>query len=456
MSSSPPSPRPAGESSSPPRWAGVGGLVTILIAALMLSVSFAVKVPFNNNPDESTHRDYIQLLVEQKGLVMFVPSKGRRALPDAVREKMQAREGMVELPEGAISRDETHQPPLYYALAALVFALTGGGSLLALRLVALPFQLATVWVTWRAGRELFPDRPLLAPALAAFVAFLPTQAQLGGAISNDATTHFFCALTVWRIARFFASHIPPPHRAYAWGEGALLGLFFGLGLLTKLTVLQLYPVLFVACILAIRAKRITLADTIGVFGAAVLVGLAIASPWLVRNQQLYGDYLAQTIYKATGPNFSPEEISQAFGWSSADYARNVGLRSLASFWYFLDPSLPPKRYVGSPALLMLALGLALTPLLGLYKASKEQRFEPVFGFAMLVPLCLVPFFVKFVSEVFQAQGRYFLPSLLAVALVCVGGFAAFAKNSRAAFLPAALLLCLALWQLVGGGLAVSR
>ena len=431
-------------------------LYAILAAAFLLSVSFAVKVPLDHNPDESSHRDYIRLMVEQKGLVMFVPSKGRKPLPAPVIEKMQAREGMTELPEGAISRDEAHQPPLYYALAALVFAITGGGSLLALRLVALPFQLATVWIAWKAGRDLFPKRPELAPALAAFVALLPTQAQLGGAISNDATTHFFCALIVWRMARFFAPHIAPPHRAYAWGEGALLGLFFGLGLLTKLTVLQLYPVLFVACALAIKQKRITFADTLGVFGAAVLVGLALAAPWLARNQMLYGDFLAQTIYKATGPNFSPSAISQAFGWSGEDYARNVGLRSLASFWYFLAPDLPPKQFVGPPILLLLALGLSLLPLLGLYKASKEKSVEPVFGFATLVPLCLVPFFTKFVYEVFQAQGRYFLPSLLAVALVSVGGFAALGKSKWAAFVPAALLFLLSLWQLVGGGYAASR
>lgn len=431
-------------------------LYAILIAALLLSVSFALKVPLDHNPDESSHRDYIRLIVEQKGLVMFVPSKGRRPLPALVQEKMQSREGMTELPEGAPSRDETHQPPLYYVLAALVFAVTSGSSLLALRLVALPFQLATVWVAWKAGRELFPNRPELAPALAAFVAFLPTQAQLGGAISNDATTHFLCALIVWRLVRFFAPHIPPPHAALAVREGALLGALFGLGLLTKLTVLQLYPVLVVAVVLALRAKRITLPDGIKLVGVAVAVGLLIASPWLVRNQLLYGDFLAQTIYKATGPNFSPDEICATFGWNGMDYARNMGLRSLASFWYFLDPGLPYKQFVGPPLLLLLALVLSLLPLFGLYKASKEKISEPLFGFAVLVPLCLVPFFVKFIYEVFQAQGRYFLPSLLAVAMVCVGGFAALGKSKWIAFLPAALLLALSLWQLVGGGYAATR
>lgn len=427
----------------------------VLAAALALSVSFAARVPLDHNPDESSHRDYIRLLVEQKGLVMFVPPAGRKPLPPAVVEKMQAREGMTELPEGAPSRDEVHQPPLYYALAALVFSLTGG-SLLALRLVALPFHLATVWVAWRAGRDLFPERPELAPALAAFVAFLPIQAQLGGAISNDAATHFFCALIVWRLARLVAPHLSAPLGAPAVREGAFLGVLFGLGLLTKLTTLQLYPVLVVAVGLALRAKRIEKGTGAILVVLAVGVGLVIAAPWLVRNLNLYGDPLAQTIYKATGLNFSPEEISAAAGWSSADYARNVGLRSLASFWYFLDPNLPLKQFVGPPVLLLLALGLTLAPLFGLYLASKEGKSAPVAGFAALIPLCLVPFFIKFVSEVFQAQGRYFLPSLLGGAVVCVCGFSALGKNSKAAsFVPAALLFVLALWQLVGDGYAVS-
>lgn len=444
-----------------PRWAGAGGLVVVLVAALVLSVVFAFKVPLGNSPDETTHRDYIRLMVEQKGLITFVPPKGRAPLPDTVKEKLLAREGMAELPEGALSRDETHQPPLYYALAALVCALSGG-SVLALRLVAVPFHLATIWVAWRAGKDFFPKRPELALAMAAFVACLPTQAQLGGAISNDAATHFFCALILWRIGRFFAPHIAPPHRAYAWGEGALLGLFFGLGLLTKLTVLQLYPVLFVASVWAVKAKRIGVRDIIGVFGAAVLVGLALASPWLMRNQMLYGDLLAQTIYKATGPNPAPSLISQAVGWDSADYVRNAGLRSFVSFWYFLDPSLPLvplARFIGPAPLLLLVLALALVPLGGIYGRAKRHEFEEgeggLVGFLSIVPLCLLPFFVKFLYEVFQAQGRYLLPALLAVAAVCTYGFSTLGRRGLA-FVPAVVLLGITLWQLAHGGYVAVR
>lgn len=435
-------------------------LWVLLAVSLALSLGFAALIPLNHNPDETTHRDYIRLMVQQKGLIAFVPPPGRAPLPEAVREKLLAREGMAELPEGALSRDEAHQPPLYYALAALVCALSGG-SLLALRLVAVPFQLATIWVAWRAGNDLFPQRPELPLALAAFVAFLPTQAQLAAAISNDAPTHFFCALIVWRLGRFFAPHIAPPHRAYAWGEGALLGLFFGLGVLTKLTVLQLYPVLFIASVLAVVTKRITARDMIGVFGVAVLVGLALAMPWFMRNQQLYGDFLAQTIYKATGPNPSPELIAPLMG-GSADYARGAGLRSFVSFWYFLDPALPITplaRFIGPPGFLLLALALALVPLGALYQTYKRKAFAEgesgVLGFLMLVPLCLLPFFIKFLTEVFQAQGRYLLPSLLAVGIVCTYGFGALGRRGLA-FAPAVLLLLLSLWQLAKGGYVASR
>lgn len=434
-------------------------LLVLLLVALALSITFALKIPLDHNPDESSHRDYIRLMVQQKGLIAFVPPKGRAPLPEAVRERLLAREGMAELPEGALSRDEAHQPPLYYALAAVVCALSGG-SLLALRLVAIPFHLATIGVAWRAGKDLFPQRPELPLALAAFVAFLPTQAQLAGAVSNDAPAHFFCALIVWRLGRFFTPLTPVS--VSVWREGALLGLFFGLGLLTKLTVLQLYPVLFVACVMAVATKRITLRDSTGIFGAAVLVGFALAAPWLMRNQQLYGDFLAQTIYKATGPNFSPEQISVAVGWSGADYARSVGLRSFVSFWHFLDPNLPIvplARFIGPPVFLLLALVLALVPLGALYQIQKRKAFAEgeggLIGFMALVPLCLLPFFVTFVYGVFQAQGRYFLPSLLAVGIVCTYGFASLGKRGLA-FIPAALLLMISLWQLANGGYVASR
>ena len=99
------------------------------------------------------------------------------------------------------------------------------------------------------------------------------------------------------------------------------------------------------------------------------------------------------------------------------------------------------------------------PLGALYQIQKRKAFAEgeggLVGFMALVPLCLLPFFVTFVYQVFQAQGRYFLPSLLAVGIVCTYGFASLGKRGLA-FIPAVFLLAITLWQLANGGYVASR
>jgi len=179
----------------------------------------------------------------------------------------------------------------------------------------------------------------------------------------------------------------------------------------------------------------------------------------VRNTLLYGDPLALSIYTQTGPNFTPAQVMQASGWTAADYARSVGVRSFATFWYFLSPNLPFSRFAGPPAPLLIVLALALVGLLGTLRWLRgESDGEPgqrraVFLF-LAGTLLLTPFFARFVLAVFQAQGRYFLPALLPIAFTACLGAATLAERKRAlvgALGIAAVLLVLALLALARGG-----
>src|SRR5438105_974595 len=98
-------------------------LYALLTASFLLSLLFACRIPLNNNPDETAHRDYIKLIIAERGFVKFIPR--------------------AELPPDAPTRDETHQPPLYYLLCVPVYAATGGNTI-AVRLVAALLQLATI------------------------------------------------------------------------------------------------------------------------------------------------------------------------------------------------------------------------------------------------------------------------------------------------------------------------
>lgn len=400
-------------------------LLVVLAAAFALSVLFALRVPFNANPDEAAHRDYVRLLVEEKGFVRFVA--------------------------GDPSRFETHQPPLYYLLCVPVYLLFGG-NVLALRLVAVPLQLLTVWLAFRAARDLFPERAEIALGTATFVAFLPIQAQLGGAINNDALTTLICAALFWRLGRLAAV-----------GQGvkgaALTGALLGAGLLTKSSVLTLAPALVLAHIIAVRARLLTTRTALAYLALSLGLALLIASPWLARNARLYGDPLALSIYTQTGPNFTPAQVRQGSGWTTADYVRNVGVRSFATFWYFLSPNLRFNRFAGPPAPLLIVLTLALVGLLGTLRWLRgEKGGEPGQRRAVWLfvagTLCLVPFFARFVLTVFQAQGRYFLPALLPIALVTCLGWTTLVSERRSVFgtLGAvAVLLVLALLALARGG-----
>jgi 4-amino-4-deoxy-L-arabinose transferase-like glycosyltransferase len=402
-----------------------------LAASLLLSVAFAARVPLDGNPDEHAHLDYIRLLVEERGFVRFIPRE--------------------QLPPGAPSRDETHQSPLYYLLCVPVYALAGG-SVFVLRLVAALLQLATIVVAFRAVRDLFPGRSELAAGAAAFVAFLPTQAQLAGAINNDGLATLVAVAMFWRLGRLVRGGEALDVRR----ETLFLGALLGLGLLTKLSVLQLLPAVLLAFLVAARAGGVPIKGALTGFAIVTVLGLLIASPWLARNTLLYGDPLTLGIYRATGPNFTPRQVMDASGWDVAEYARNVGVRSFATFWYFLPPDLPFTRFTGSPAPLLAVLLLAVAGSWGAYRwwrvgegSAAERRIVGLFAAGVVL---LVPFFARFVFTVFQAQGRYFLPVLLPVALVTCLGIATLTPRRPAAGAlgVGALLLAFTLYTLTGG------
>jgi 4-amino-4-deoxy-L-arabinose transferase-like glycosyltransferase len=398
-------------------------LYAILAVSLVLSLLFAMRVPLENgsNPDEIAHFEYVKLIVQNRGLVVFKPND--------------------------VLWSETHQPPLYYLLCAPFYALSGG-SLVVVRMVAALIQLATITFAYRASKALFPSRPEMALGAAAFVAFLPTQAQLSGAVNNDSLTTLISVLIFWKLGRL-------AQRGMRWEGALLLGGLFGLGICTKLTVIQLLPAFVVAYVMAIRAGKITLPAAVKSFAIVLGVGLLVASPVLIRNTMLYGDPLTLKIFPQTAPSYTPtparmmEMMPGLFG-SMADYLRVVALRTYASFWFIVPPNvlIPP-----TPTFVVVIL-LGLLGLVGSLRGTErggvggDERRVVVLSLATVT--LLIPFFVRFILQFFQAQGRYFLPALLPVALIaCIGWGNLFGPERRgsAVGIVAFLLLALSAFQI---------
>ena len=387
-------------------------LTGVLIASLILSVLFALRVPFDANPDERAHHAYIRLLTEEKQFIVFKA--------------------------GDPNYFETHQPPLYYLLCVPVFAATGG-DVFAVRLVAAILQLLTIFVAFRAGRDLFPSRPEMALGAAAFVAFLPTQAQLAGSINNDSLTTLWCALLFWKLGR-----VALKGDKNQWGTAGFIALFLGLGLLTKLSLLQIVPTIIVAYFLALRAGKLTFVDAARLCAAAIIGGFLVASPWLIRNAMLYGDPFTLKIFPLTAGEGTPtpEIMMTLKGWSFSQYIIFDAVRTFASFWFIVPPNAvtPPLL----PFLVVAVLGIV--GIVGAFRpaerggvTSDERR---VLLLLLLGLLILIPFFVRFNLRFYQAQGRYFLPALLPAAFLCLAGWSNGAGANRERWAIAAVALVL--------------
>lgn len=416
------------------------------VLGFLVSILFAVMVPFGNNPDEAAHWDNIRLISTTKSLPVFVPPVGRAELPAPVRSSIERSAGMSVLPDGALSRDESHQPPLYYIVAAILRTL--GGDYLTIRILSAVFAGLTVaYCCWWVGIQLGDSyvRPV-----GAFICVLPVQAQLGGAVSNDALTNLLCAVIIGEAITVIKNAAVNLRSLF------LLTVAISAGLYTKLTVLQLLPWMLLAAV-AWKAKTNGLTPRfLSQLGAVVVVAALLTSPMWLRNLSIYGDPLARTIYKATGPNFSPADIEKLAGWSHADYLRQVAVRSVASFWYFIHPNTSLSRFAGDPipfAAILVVIAPAMVGIMKSFRDPDKRHQMSVFATLLLVPLVILPFYFAFISQVFQAQGRYFLPALLPIAVLTIAGWKRLSSQAWITYIPSGILGLLLLKQLLGGGFA---
>ena len=74
-----------------------------------------------------------------------------------------------------------------------------------LRLLSVAMGAGTVWATYALGLLVFPGRPQLAVAAAAFNAFLPEFLFISGAVSNDNLVTMLSGLTLLQMARLLTT-----------------------------------------------------------------------------------------------------------------------------------------------------------------------------------------------------------------------------------------------------------
>jgi len=250
-------------------------MMALLVAFVLLAATYSIVTPILEASDELWHYPVVQYIASGRGLPVQTP------------------------PERAgLWKQQASQPPLYYALAALLtawvdtsdltqtlrwnpYAAVGEvtpdgninmvthdpareawpwrGTVLAIhiaRLFSVALGAVTVYLTYRLGREAFPDRAEIALGAAALTAFTPMFTFLSGSVNNDDLVTPLCALALLIMIRQVgqAQGLPLPQvKILRQGQNATgderrlwvgywgLGVVIGLATLSKVSGLALLP-----------------------------------------------------------------------------------------------------------------------------------------------------------------------------------------------------------------------
>jgi len=208
---------------------------------------------------------------------------------------------------------ETHQPPLFYAVAALPYLLLRALPLstigYVLRSFCFLFQMLSTVLVADIFRRHLPTRPFLALASLVFFALNPSILAINATISNDCLSFFLTVLTAWMLSR-------GDFRIVSNKQSAVIGVLVALGLACKLTA---FPILLVALYCLLRNDRTPWPDRLVLAAFLTLPTVFLLTPWLLWNHSVYGTWTATSRLYGSSPAYAqhPNPVRSISGFSFA-------------------------------------------------------------------------------------------------------------------------------------------
>ncbi len=406
----------------------------LLVLFVALGIVYLRATPPFETPDEVGHYAYVRHLAEE------------RAQPPLVMADNEWDQGQM------------HQPPLYYALGALLvgrldtdaweyayprnrYAALGqphtpgnhnavlhrptptaetlqtARALRALRLYSLACSALTVWLAYRLALTIAPEQGWIALGTAAVLAMTPQFLFIGASVNNDVLVTTLTA-AVLLLAAGVARDGGQPYRT-----PIALGVLSGLAALTKLSGLaSLALVPFAYLLYRGRTWRTQLWPEL--LRPLLLFGLTatlVGGGWYLRNATLYGDPLGMTHYHATfAVTDQPLPLWQAV---------SVAIQALPSYWGvfgWMNVVAPPAYYVVVHALTLVALG-------GLFvrgvSAWRQRRWPApatlrAGAVGLLWALLMLALILRWSQTIVRTQGRLLFPAAGVFSLLLVLGITA--------------------------------
>lgn len=366
-------------------------------------------------PDERQHANYIRHILDGKGLPYL-----RVDVPDPNNPGKTMR-------DPALGEEyESHQPPLYYILAARWAKATGIGGVepneggRGLRYPNIVFGALAVLGVYLLCLWGFADAGLALVA-SAFAALLPMNLALSGAISNDP---LFFAICTWSLAVYARG------MSSGWTTSMALtaGLLAGLGIWTKASALPLLAALPAAIALGSRQSRY-------VWAAALIPAFGLAIAWWARTVAVYSpqgygfDPLGMNVFKDAFADAAPASafIEAAGPWGYwVDMVGWWTLRSFFGVFGVMDIFMTPSSAFNDPnqTLYRLLAVAFLLLVLGWFLRSRRPEMRQ-YGKVQAFMLCFLAvnalLLVRFNMLYFQGQARYLFPAIGVFAFIFASG-----------------------------------
>ena len=385
-------------------------------------------------------------------------------------------------------RQEGSQPPLYYALSAMltfwidtsdldqvrwinphadngIIRPDGNGNLIVhraeeqfpwqgtvlaihlIRFLSVGMGAGTVYLTYRLVLELWPKRDLLALIAASVTAFNPMFAFISGSVNNDNLAMLLGAAGIWLIVRLVRQHDVGDQVVSGawWRDVTLLGVVLGSAMLTKVSTAGLLFLTALAIGYVSWKRRSWKHFFSGGFVTAGMV-LLIAGWWFVRNAVLYdGDWTGiDRFIVILGYRDPPATLRQLWG-------ERYGF--MMAFWgLFGGVNVPMPDWIyrvlnGTAVLSAVGLVIGLAN-----KAIRDwqgwRRHEMLLLLVVLWPVTVVLPWISWATRTWSSQGRLVFSAMSAWSTWFVLGLSALVPRRRTAWIPGLVgcfLLGVAAW-----------
>lgn len=398
----------------------------ILAAYFIIGTGYILLNPLWESPDEIHHFPMVKYL-QTHGLQL--PSQA---------------EGTVGL-----WQQEGNQPPLYYILSAILIspidtsdihdvmrvnphadigiirpdgnlnrlvhhpqneAFPSSGSVLAsyiLRFFSLILGGMTVFVSYHTAKLIFPEKPTLALGAAGINAFIPMYIYISASVSNDNLSTLLANLLLFLLIRLLLQDETP-----TWGNYVLIGLITGMGLLSKLNIGLLIPIVaFVLLVISIRKRD----WQPFIFGGLISGGLTIliAGWWYWRNCQLYHDPTGlDRFLEIVGTRVEPATLEQL--WTE----RDSFTRTFWGLFGSITVPMPEILYLIFNAVAAIAL------IVGIIVATsrlREKAYRLAITLTLLWPIMTFIALLRWTSVTPASQGRLMYGTISSLSLwIAVG------------------------------------